>query len=195
MSPQLTNIFSESWSRMEGGGSKDSALRNITVCNYAPNGINAYTVVLRKTDASTHSLIFYTDHRSPKVEQLKLNGQVTVILYSDEEKLQLTLKGQAHVHCHNELSQQHWQKSGYKGRRSYLAHPGPSTMIEEPADGLGYIKGKEFDEHDPAGYENFAVVAITTNYLEYLKLSREGNRRAKFTLLESGEWLGKWLVP
>lgn len=195
MNTQLTNIFSECWSKLEEGGSKDSALRNITVCNYAPNGINAYTVVLREADASTHTLTFYTDHRSPKVEQLKLNGQVTVILYSDEEKLQLTLKGQAHVHCQNELSQQHWKKSGYKGRRSYLAQPSPSTIIEEPADGLDHIKGKEFDEHDPAGYENFAVVTITANYLEYLKLNREGNRRAKFTFDENGEWLGKWLVP
>jgi pyridoxine/pyridoxamine 5'-phosphate oxidase len=129
MTPQLNHIFFECWSNLEATGSKDLALRNMTVCNHAADDINAYTVVLREVNAQTYNLTFYTDHRSPKVEQLRMNAKVTVVIYNDEEKLQLTLKGEVIVHYQNEISQQYWQKSGYKGRRSYLAKPGPSTVI------------------------------------------------------------------
>ncbi|CAM3775165.1 pyridoxamine 5'-phosphate oxidase family protein [Mucilaginibacter galii] len=192
---QLTDMFSECWSKLEATGSKDSPLRNMTVCNYAADDINAYTVVLREANAERNTLIFYTDHRSPKVEQLQLNGKVTVVFYSDEEKMQLILKGNATIHHQDEVSYWYWRKDGYKGRRSYLAEPAPSTLINEPADGLIYIKGKKFEEHDPTGYENFAVVVIKTNYLEYLQLNREGNRRAKFMLEDGGEFQGAWLIP
>lgn len=192
---QLTDIFSECWNKLEAAGSKDSPLRNMTVCNYAADDINAYTVVLREANAEHSTLTFYTDHRSPKVEQLQLNGKVTVVLYSDEEKLQLILKGNATIHHQDEVSHRYWQKDGYKGRRSYLAEPSPSTLIDEPADGLDYIKDKKFEEHDPAGSENFAVVVLKINYLEYLQLNREGNRRAKFTLEDGGELKEAWLIP
>jgi len=195
MSPQLTALFSASWSKLATAGSKDAVFRSITVCNYSPENINAYTVVLREADADKNTLTFYTDHRSPKVKQLELNGKVTVVLYNDEEKLQLVLKGEAVIHYQNAVSQQHWQKSGCKGRRSYLAQPAPSTIINEAADGLDYLKGKDFNEHDLAGYENFAVVIIKLNYLEHLQLNHEGNRRAKFILNGSNEWDGVWLIP
>jgi len=195
MSPQLNDIFSDSWSKLQTGGGKDKPLRNIIVSNYALNGINAYTVVLRDADAQNYSIIFYTDYRSPKVKQLQLNGKVSIVMYSDEEKLQLLMKGEAFIHYQNKVSLHYWQKNGYKGRRSYLAVPAPSTIIDEPTDGLAHIKNAALDEHDPAGYENFAVVVIKLNYLEYLQLNREGNRRAKFILDGGNEWQGVWLIP
>jgi pyridoxamine 5'-phosphate oxidase len=195
MAPQLTDIFTECWNKLENAGGKDSALRNMVVCNYAPDDINAYTVVLREADGNKYSLTFYTDYRSPKVEQLQLSKKVSVVMYSDEEKLQLSLKGEASIHYQDDVALHYWQKNGYKGKRSYLAKPAPSTIISEPADGLAYLQGNEFEEDDPVGYENFAVVTIAVNYLEYLQLSREGNRRAKFTRDNGSEWQGMWLIP
>jgi len=195
MSPQLKKIFSDSWSKLATVGEQDRALRNMMVCNYAADGMNAYTVVLREANTEGYELIFYTDHRSPKVEQMKLDRRVTVVMYNDVEKLQLTFKGKALIYYQDELSHRHWLKSGYKGRRSYLAQPAPSTPINEPDDGLAHLQGKDFEDADLTGYENFAVVSVKVNYLEYLQLNREGNRRANFNLVEGSDWQGSWLIP
>ena len=195
MKAQLQHILADSWNKLATGGSRDAVFKNITLCNYAAGSINAYTVVLRGADASVGSIVIYTDHRSPKVNQLHHNTEVTIVAYSEEEKLQLTLKGEAVVHYKDAVSEQYWKASGYKGRRSYLAQPAPSTVVDEPIDGLASLKDKEFEEQDPAGYENFAVISIKADFLEYLQLSREGNRRAKFTRNENEEWEGAWLIP
>jgi pyridoxamine 5'-phosphate oxidase len=195
MNAQLQYIFDDSWNKLATAGSKDAVFKNITLCNYAADDINAYTVVLRGADASAGNIIIYTDYRSPKVDQLRHNSKVTIVAYSDGEKLQLILKGEAIVHYQDDVSERYWKESGYKGRRSYLAQPAPSTVVDEATDGLAYLNQKEFEEQDPAGYENFAVISIKADFMEYLQLNREGNRRAKFVLSGSNEWEGMWLIP
>lgn len=195
MNTQLQPLLTDSWNKLATAGSKNAVFKNITLCNYAADGINAYTVVLRGAVASAGNIIIYTDYRSPKVDQLRLNNKVTVVAYSEEEKLQLILKGEAIVHYQDDVSERYWKESGYKGRRSYLAQPAPSTPVDKAADGLAYLNQKEFEEQDPAGYENFAVISIKADFMEYLQLNREGNRRAKFTRNENEEWEGAWLIP
>lgn len=195
MNTQLQHLLADSWNKLATAGSKDAVFKNITLCNYAADGINAYTVVLRGADSLVGNIIIYTDYRSPKVAQLRHDNKVTVVIYSEDERLQLTLKGEAIVHYHDDVSEWHWKAGGYKGRRSYVAQPAPSTVVNEPTDGLAYLNAKEFEEQDPAGYENFAVIIIQVDFLEYLQLNREGNRRAKFTRNENEEWEGAWLIP
>ena len=195
MNAQLQRILTNSWNELATAGSKDAVFNNITLCNYASDGINAYTVVLRGADATIGSIIVYTDYRSPKVDQLHLNNNVTVVAYSEDKKVQLILKGEAIVNYQDDVSERYWKESGYKGRRSYLAQPAPSTVVDEPTDGLAYLNSIEFEEQDPAGYENFAVISVKANFMEYLQLDREGNRRAKFKRDKNEEWDGAWLIP
>jgi hypothetical protein len=196
MNYEFDNIYKQSWNILSQTHSEDKiVVRYITVCNYAAGYINAYTVVLRSAEATQHTLFFYTDIRSTKVNEIAQDNRLTVVIYLDDEKVQLVLNGDAIIHHQNDITEQYWTKDGYKGRRSYLAQPGPSTVINEPADGLAHLNGKHFDDTDDAGYENFAVIEIKVNQFEYLKLNREGNRRASFSLNANNEWEGSWLIP
>jgi pyridoxamine 5'-phosphate oxidase len=190
MNDQLSSLLSQSWDKLA-----EAHTKVITVCNLSTNGVNAYSVVLREASADDGALLFYTDYRSPKVEQIKQDSRLTIHIYNEEDKLQLVLKGKAVIHYQNEIAQLYWKEDGYRGRRSYLAQPAPSTHINEPADGLAYLGNRQFKDTDTNGYENFAVIEVRIDELDYLKLNREGNRRAKFVLDNTGEWQGMWLVP
>ncbi|WP_345950516.1 pyridoxamine 5'-phosphate oxidase family protein [Mucilaginibacter sp. PAMB04274] len=195
MNEDLEDIINASWKKLTGQRDGDNAgFKYIQVCSYAADYIDAYTVVLREGSADNRSIIFYTDVRSPKVGDIKQNNKLTVISYNDEQKIQLILKGEAEIHFQNDTAAFYWQKDGYRSRRSYLAQPAPTTSVEEATDGLLHLSNRKFDDADAAGYENFAVVKINVNYLEYLQLSRDGNRRAKFSWQGAG-WDGTWLIP
>lgn len=194
MNTQLSTILADSWSKLKETDSRNSGFQYMTVCNYAPDGINAYTVVLREVNTDDFRLIFYTDFRSPKVKQMEINSKVSLVLYNDEEKLQLTMQGEAAICRHNETANACWKKNGYKGRTSYLAQPAPSTVVNEPINGLAHLHGREFNEPDNAGFENFAVVIVKIYSLEYLQLNKSGNLRAAFKL-QHNVWEGSWLIP
>ena len=187
-------IFTEAWNTITIG-KEERGTPTITVCNHTADYINAYTVVLREALRESNSLVFYTDVRSGKVAEIKRDNRLTIIKYDEGEKVQVILQGTAEVHAQDADTQHYWTKDGYKGRRSYLAQPSPSSVINEPMDGLEYLGGKAFNETDMEGYANFAVVKVKIQALEWLKLSKEGNRRARFTLNKNHEWQGQWLVP
>lgn len=195
MNSAFKEIFAESWDNLVAVKGEAKSPPTITVCNNAAEYINAYTVVLREASRDNNSLIFYTDLRSEKVAEIKQDNRITIIKYNEEGRVQVILRGTADIYHQNAITQHYWNKDGYKGRRSYLAQPAPSSVINEPEDGLEYLNGKEFNETDMDGYENFAVVKVQIQALEFLKLSREGNRRARFTLNSNNEWQGQWLVP
>ena len=196
MNTAFNEILEESWNHITGAGNKDEKVtRTITVCNYSAGYVNAYTVVLREAIAEDKSLVFYTDIRSEKVAEIRQDNRLTIITYKEDSKEQLIFKGTAIIYHQNATTQHYWTRDGFKGRRSYLAQPAPSSVVTEPGDGLEYLNDKEFDETDMEGYENFAVVKIEVSEIEWLKLSRSGNRRAKFTLTENKDWQAQWLIP
>jgi pyridoxamine 5'-phosphate oxidase len=195
MNSAFEEIFAESWDNMVAVREEAKGPPIITVCNNAPEYINAYTVVLREALRDNNSIVFYTDLRSEKVAEIEQDNRVTIIKYNEEGRVQVILRGTADIYHQNATTQHYWNKDGYKGRRSYLAQPAPSSVINEPEDGLEYLSGREFNETDMEGYENFAVVKVQVLAVEFLKLDREGNRRARFTLNSNNEWQGQWLVP
>jgi pyridoxamine 5'-phosphate oxidase len=195
MNSAFEELFAESWENIIAVKGEAKSPPTITVCNNAPEYINTYTVVLREASRDNNSLVFYTDLRSQKVDEIKQDNRITIIKYNEEGRVQVILRGTADVYHQNAITQHYWNKDGYKGRRSYLAKPAPSSVINEPKDGLEYLNGKEFNETDMEGYENFTVVKVQILALEFLKLNREGNRRVSFNLNSNNKWQGQWLVP
>jgi len=195
MEAKLNNVLAKSWEMLQEAKQGKTGSRYITVCNFAKNYLNAYTIVLRDVELAKHQLIFYTDQRSEKVQQIKDNPNLTAVYYDNATHIQLILKAEATIYHQNDIAKQHWQHSGFKGRRSYLAQQAPSSVLNEEGDGLEYLNSKKFDDDDPAGFENFGVVILNVNYLEYLQLHREGNRRARFIAKTHSGWMGEWIVP
>jgi pyridoxamine 5'-phosphate oxidase len=195
MEAKLDNVLAKSWEMLQDAKQGRTGSRYITVCNFAKSYPNAYTVVLRDVEPADHQLIFYTDQRSEKVQQIRDNPNLTAVYYDDATHIQLILQAEAAINYQNGIAKEHWQQSGFKGRRSYLAQQAPSSVLTEEGDGLEYLRSKKFDDDDPAGFENFAVVILNVNFLEYLQLHREGNRRARFTVKPHSGWMGEWIVP
>jgi pyridoxamine 5'-phosphate oxidase len=195
MEAKLDNVLAKSWEILQEAKQGKTGSRYITVCNFAINYPNAYTVVLRDVKSAEHQLIFYTDYRSEKVQQIKDDANLTAVYHDDVTHIQLILKGEATINYQNDIAQEHWQQSGFKGRRSYLAQQAPSSVLTEEGDGLEYLGSKNFADNDTAGFENFAVVILKVDFLEYLQLHREGNRRARFNVKPHNGWMGEWIVP
>lgn len=194
--PDLQPLLESGWQQLKEGSTQPGhAFHTLIAANIAAEGINAYTVVLREINPDSGEVIFYTDVRSEKVAELDGNNRLTALFYDAAQQRQLIVKGNASLDRQNDLSRQHWQKGGYKGRSSYLAGQPPSTPVSEATDGLTYLQGQKFADDDPAGYQNFAVVTLKAHTFEYLQLSRDpGNRRARFRLI-AGEWEGSWVIP
>lgn len=195
MPTDLKNILAESWAAITAGAQNPGhALRNIVVAhNAAAQGVNAYTVVLRAASEADRQVVFFTDYRSPKVGQISTYRQVTFCGYDAGEKCQLILTGEASIHYQDEVAQLYWDTQGHKSPQSYLAQPAPTTAIDAAGDGLAYLKDQQPDGQ--IAYGNFAVVKVSVNKLEWLKLNHDGNRRAQFTLQDNGAWQGTWLIP
>lgn len=164
------------------------------ISTHGDGNIGMATVILRAVSADDGLLIFYTDVRSNKVFNLQNNNSISMLLYSDADKLQLILKGNATLHNQDDVTAGHWAALTNQGKRSYMAYPAPSSNINDPADGLEYINDDTWNDALIAGYQNFAVIKVAVNLMEYLKLNQTGHRRASFNLIKNS-WMGSWLVP
>jgi pyridoxamine 5'-phosphate oxidase len=162
------------------------------VASAGATGVNIRTVILREADIANHTIYFYTDIRSAKVADLRLNDNISWLFYDAEEKVQVRLSGHAKIHHQDEVTKQCWQKVSPAGRSSYSAMPGPSTIVDMPTDGLTHLN--DAGENADIGFENFAVVHTKITRLEWLHLNSDGHRRAAFNLV-NGKWQGNWLIP
>jgi pyridoxamine 5'-phosphate oxidase len=189
----LSEIFTHCWSKLLYGSIIASDAYHIGVVGTQLNAeINLRTVVLRAIDPDDKHVLFYTDIRSAKLDDINNGSNLAWLFYDAAEKVQLRLSGEAIIHHQDELAEQHWQKVHTEGRKSYRAIPGPSTGIDHPVDGLEYLNE---DNHDPeAGYKNFAVIVTQVNFIEWLNLKEDGHRRAQFRLIDNN-WKGQWLIP
>ncbi len=195
MEAKLDNLLAQSWEKLQQAKRGKAGSRYITVCNFANNYPNAYTVVLREALPDRNLIIFHTDIRSEKVSEIKSNPNLTVVYYDDADHIQIILKAEAAIHHQDDIAKQQWQQSGFKSRRNYLTEHAPSSPLNEEGSGLEYLGEQKFDDSDPAGYKNFAVVVLDVHSLEYLQLNKDGNRRARFKNEQQKGWAGEWITP
>jgi len=146
----------------------------------------ARTVVLRGFDASTRTLRFHTDARSPKVAEFAGEPRATLHLYDSSAQVQLRLSGRVTVHDSDDVAEAAWSASRPMSRVIYAITPGPGTPIAAPpAAPLDAMNGRA----------NFRVLHLVVSRLEWLWLAAAGHQRAAFAWGESGASSATWLVP
>ncbi|MEQ9144172.1 MAG: pyridoxamine 5'-phosphate oxidase family protein [Parvibaculaceae bacterium] len=156
----------------------------------------ARTVILRHVDFSARTVRIHTDARSAKITEIGGKPDVTLVFYDPREEVQVQLSGKASIHTDDEVAEAAWQTAAPPSRRAYLADPAPGTVSQIPLSGLpadveGVIPG---DERLAEGRPSFAAILVRFHRLDWLFLSPNGNRRARFTLEATG-MSGTWLVP
>lgn len=138
---------------------------------------DARVVILRDFCLQNRQIIFHTDIRSSKCEQICQNPLSSALFYAPSSKLQLKFRSKATLHYKDLVTQKRWELTSLQSRRTYLKLHAPGSIISEkdlvlPEKFLSLNPNKEDSEN---GFENFAVVILNFHTLEILELHHKGN--------------------
>jgi pyridoxamine 5'-phosphate oxidase len=182
-----------------GTADRKSPLHTPTVATIGADGSpQARIVVFRKFTHEECKLIFHTDLRSPKIEELRADKRVSWLFYHPGEKLQFRIAGKATIHADEKdaLKLQQWQATWAFGRRCYMGEA-PSRIVADATSGMP----AELEDREPTieeseiGFPNFAVVSTKIISIDCLELHAKGHRRSHFKWHENGELQTDWLTP
>lgn len=149
-------------------------------------------MVLRGYDPATRSLRLHTDARSAKVAAIGNGARVGVLFHDPDVHIQIRVKGEGRIETEGPIVDEAWNSASPYARRCYLAEAAPGTPLDEPRSGLPpEVEGIRPDEEQllPAR-ANFAVLLVDIDEFDWLWLSNDGHRRARFT---GGAW--SWVLP
>jgi len=138
----------------------------------------ARNVVLREVVPENRQLLFYTDTRSPKVEQLRRHPLGTLLAWSATRGWQLRLEVSLAVADSGLQVSSRWARVKLSpSAQDYLAALPPGTPVDryEPERGTR---------------AHFGVVTAQVSAIDWLELHADGHRRARFD--DQG---GRWLAP
>jgi hypothetical protein len=140
----------------------------------------ARTVVLRSADAGSGELVCYTDRRSPKVSQLRVDGRGVLVFWCARLSWQLRAQVRIEIEDEGPRVQAAWARvAGQPGARDYLAPAAPGSAVSQPG-----IQDGPHDMH------HLAVLAARVEALDWLELDRrEGPRRAAVDAQGRAQWL------
>lgn len=155
------------------------------------------TVVLRGVSQSEQTLMFHTDVRSAKIQQLKSDPRVSLAFYDATRQIQLLIQGTARIHTEGDCFERLWQNATESSLKTYLAPRPPGAQCLHPDPNLpdfavGRIPVRAETE---AGRVNFAVITVVADSAEWLRLSIRGNTRARFRYRDQRFESAEWLTP
>jgi len=141
------------------------------------------TVVKRRVDPDL-TLLFFTDARSPKVEQIRSNAKVSALFYHPKKKLQIRMKGQAALVSEEDEDFRQFlnQIRQSPALKDYTTREAPGSVVNDEAELL----------FGPEVY--FLPVRLRPLYLDILQLGKERHQRSAYSWKE-GEWQEERLVP
>ena len=169
--------------QMIGRGVQDrrSAFHTPVLATHSADGPQARVLVLRAFDSAALSLTFHTDTRSAKLLELDVDPRVALTFYDAARKVQLRINGTCTVHAGDALAHQRWAASRPSSLRCFAGAP-PGAVSAVPTSGLpAQLEGREPELHElEVAEQNFAVLQIAVQRLEWLHLHTRGQRRAAF---------------
>ncbi len=155
----------------------------ITLTTIDANGFpRSRTVVVREIH-DNNDIIIFTDARSAKVDQVKMNSKACILAYNHKKLEQLRWDGLLSIIQDKGEVKRLFQKVGQKALKDYTTVNAPGSTIKNP-DEVDYLPRKE---------SHFVALRFSPKRLEYLKLKRPNHLRALFTSKDN--WEGKWLTP
>jgi 3-hydroxyisobutyrate dehydrogenase len=191
----LNDLEKDCWDRLVTGAVKSrTPFHTPSIATLHQCEVSLRTVVLRKTLPTERELRFHTDIRSPKWQELSQNPSISALFYDASERIQLRVKGKTVLHHTDDMTAKAWQKTSLSSRKCYLTLFSPSSFTEESTSGLTEdIEQENFTlAESEVGYENFGIVSIHVQSIDWLWLNHSGHRRAFFDY-EKG--VNSWMIP
>ena len=197
LSPELQTQLTFCWQLLSRGAAyKRDPFHTPVIGTLGSTSAQMRTVVLRRTLITQRQLIFYTDIRSDKVQELRNDATLSWLFYHPKKAIQIRAVSQGIIHHKNELAKSYWQQIPWYGRKTYGTTQAPATPLPHASDNLPDL-WKQPDvplSETEYAFKNFAAVVCTVTQLEWLYLDRNGHRRAIFQY-EDEAWSGQFIVP
>ena len=170
----------------QGVKNKKSAFHYPTIATGNERRFNLRTVILREVVRESHIIIFHTDIRSKKIEELKSNNRLHLHVYDKKNKIQIQAEGKAEIFNKVKLNELTWNSLSNNTKSAYLIKETPGIKIKSEKD-FNYLDEKK-------GFRNFAIVKVGIKKITFLNLNYDGNKKAFF---EYGKNNIKyfWIVP
>jgi pyridoxamine 5'-phosphate oxidase len=158
---------------------REHGWRIMTLATVESGRAEARSVILRETDPAGHRLVFFTDDRSPKLQQIQAHPQGTLLAWCPRLSWQIRLRVTLRRESDQRLEQSRWARLRESpAAQDYLAPRAPGEpLAEAPGE-------------PPTSSAHFAMVNAQVEALDWLELHPDGHRRARFDATGS-----RWLQP
>jgi pyridoxamine 5'-phosphate oxidase len=192
----LTEIFASVWDLLESSAAGNApGWRLPVLATLTDHGCEQRTVVLRVVDRDHGAVLFHTDVRSGKVEQIRKDNRVSLLFYDHERSVQLKIRGVASIHQADNFAQSLWKAGTPASLKMYCAPLLPGLRCDSfnhnmTESLLGRLPERNEIE---AGRVNFCAIRVLVQSAEWLRLSQSGHLRAIFQVaagrLDSADWI------
>ena len=155
------------------------------------NKPNSRTVIFREF-SEDWILKIHSDLRSEKIEELKKNKNVCLLFYNKKEKIQVRITGKALIKKNDKSS---WDSLSDWSKKNYISNNKPGNKINSK-DLNKNIDIKNYMLE--TGIKNFCSISVKINEIDWLRLLRNKNIRAKIRIKRKPDIIvleKKWVEP
>lgn len=163
-----------------------------TFSNVSNNGLpRSRYVVLRDTCFKNKSeIVFFTDNRSQKVDELKLSPEASLCFFDRASGLQLSVSCKVTLHNKDEIAENYWKKTSWTSLQCYYMKEKPGETLTAPF----MLNTNDLSKEEAYAY--FTVVKCSMTGWDILQLKQEGNQRALCDFNDFGEFENcRWAAP
>lgn len=148
------------------------------------------TIILRQVNKENGVIRFATDLRSRKIEEINAQPYVALTGYDGNESVQIRLEGRAYINLSPEQTKSFFNTLKPHTHYLFTSNERPGSKISRPDD---VQFAKESDRTSDIAFQNFGLVDIVLDAMEWLDLSKAPHHRLRFE--RTGEhWSHHWLV-
>ncbi len=158
---------------------REHGWRIMTLATVESGRAEARSVTLREAYPAANRLVFFTDDRSRKLQQIQSHPQGTLLAWCPRLSWQIRLRVQLTREMDQHLAMSRWARLRLSpSAQDYLSSLAPGEPLSEIA------------REERGSREHFAMVNAQVESMDWLELHPDGHRRALFDA--SG---GRWVQP
>tara|TARA_B100000035_G_scaffold188712_1_gene161124 strand:- start:3033 stop:3614 length:582 start_codon:yes stop_codon:yes gene_type:complete len=149
-------------------------------------------VVLRDVDEKSKSITFHTDKRSKKINHIENYNDVCALFYDQHKKIQLRTYGKIFLVNDKQIKEERWNKSKSMSKLCYLNKYPPGDKILSSKE---YLPDENDLENIENGIENFSIIKIDIQSIDWLNLNYKGHERMIIDFLGNSKVNYRWVAP
>ncbi|MEP2978450.1 MAG: pyridoxamine 5'-phosphate oxidase family protein [Lentilitoribacter sp.] len=143
-------------------------------------------LVLRDLNPDERKIIFHTDILSDKWSELSNHPKASILGFSTNISEQIRFEGRVELFNENtEINQSEWDKLSIWSKNTYCGGPSGDDANPPQLDEQKEVEPPS-DEQLEQGRSRFGVIQFKVDKLDWFRLQRSDNRRAKFCYNSSG---------